>query len=174
MINLPLFEVRAGLRTKFYRPHHRKDTLVTISWLDIETPDSLVAHVMSYFGNLKSNIQWVKFKKEENESELASLLNNILSGERQVWMEINKAIPSYGVIDGKKVKMYHPGQRGEPVLAVNIKQQIIAWETQMLNFVMSVAEIRLVLTMFGMIYLKMWDIKRGWRTKKSWLKKMKI
>ena len=111
MINLPLFEIRDGLRTKFYRPHHRKDTLVTISWLDIETPDSLVAHVMSHFGNLKSNIQWVKFKKEENESELASMLNNILSGERQVWMEVNKPIPSYGVIDGKKVKMYHPGQR---------------------------------------------------------------
>ena len=68
MINLPIFEIREGLRTKFYRPHHRKESLVTISWLDIETPDSLVSHVMSHFGNLKSDIQWVKFKKEENES----------------------------------------------------------------------------------------------------------
>ena len=84
MINLPVFEIREGLRTKFYRPHHRKESLVTISWLDIETPDSLVAHVMSHFGNLKSDIQWVKFKKEENESELASMLNTILSRERQV------------------------------------------------------------------------------------------
>ena len=111
MINMPVFEIREGLRTKFYRPHHRKDSLVTISWLDIETPDSLVSHVMSHFGNLKSNIQWVKFKKEEDESELASMLNNILSGERQVWMEIDKPIPSYGIIDGRKVKIYHPGQR---------------------------------------------------------------
>ena len=111
MINLPVFEIREGLRTKFYRPHHRKESLVTISWLDIETPDSLVAHVMSHFGNLKSDIQWVKFKKEENESELASMLNTILSGERQVWMEIDKPIPSYGIIDGRKVKIYYPGQR---------------------------------------------------------------
>ena len=25
MINLPAFDIRDGLRTKFYRPHHRKD-----------------------------------------------------------------------------------------------------------------------------------------------------
>ena len=42
MINLPSFDIREGLRTKFYRPHHRKDTLVTISWMDLETPDNLV------------------------------------------------------------------------------------------------------------------------------------
>ena len=111
MMNLPVFDIRNGLRTKFYRPHHRKDTLVTINWLDIETPDSLVSHVLGHFGKLKSNVQWAKFKKEENESSLAGLLNNILSGERQVWMEIDKPIPSYAIIDGRKVKIYHPGQR---------------------------------------------------------------
>ena len=42
LINLPSFDIRDGLRTKFYRPHHRKDTLVTISWMDLETPDNLV------------------------------------------------------------------------------------------------------------------------------------
>ena len=111
MTNLPVFDIRNGLRTKFYRPHHRKDTLVTINWLDIETPDSLVSHVLGHFGKLKSNVQWAKFKKEENESSLAGLLNSILSGERQVWMEIDKPIPSYAIIDGRKAKIYHPGQR---------------------------------------------------------------
>ena len=111
MTNLPVFDIRNGLRTKFYRPHHRKDTLVTINWLDIETPDSLVSHVLGHFGKLKSNVQWTKFKKEENESSLAGLLNSILSGERQVWMEIEKPIPSYANIDGRKAKIYHPGQR---------------------------------------------------------------
>ena len=53
MINLPVFEIREGLRTKFYRPHHRKESLVTISWLDIETPDSLRP-------NLKKNIYLLK------------------------------------------------------------------------------------------------------------------
>ena len=111
MTNLPAFDIRNGLRTKFYRPHHRKDTLVTINWLDIETPDSLVTHILSHFGKIKSNIQWVKIKAEENESLLAKMLNNILSGERQIWMEVDKPIPSYAIIDGRKVKIYHPGQR---------------------------------------------------------------
>ena len=111
MTHLPAFDIRKGLRTKFYRPHHRKDTLVTINWLDIETPDSLVTHVLGHFGKLKSNVQWVRFKQEEDESPLAKLLNNILSGERQIWMEIEKPIPSYAIIDGRKVKMYHPGQK---------------------------------------------------------------
>ena len=60
MINLPAFDIRDGLRTKFYRPHHRKDALVTINWLDIETPDSLVMHVLSHFGKIKSNVMWSK------------------------------------------------------------------------------------------------------------------
>ena len=110
-LNLPSFDIRDGLRTKFYRPHHRKDTLVTISWLDLETPDDLINHIFGHFGKVKSNVQWVKIKQEENESPVAKLLNNILSGERQIWMEIDKPIPSYASIDGRKVKIYHPGQR---------------------------------------------------------------
>ena len=39
------------------------------------------------------------------------MLNSITSGERQVWMEVEKPIPSYAIIDGRKVKIYHPGQR---------------------------------------------------------------
>ena len=111
MMNLPVFDIRDGLRTKFYRPHNRKDTLVTINWLDIETPDSLVMHVFGHFGKIKSNVLWVKIKQEENESQLAKMLNNILSGERQIWMEIDRPIPSYAIIDGRKVKIHHPGQR---------------------------------------------------------------
>ena len=33
-VNLPAYDIRDGLRVKYYKPHHRKDTLVTISWLD--------------------------------------------------------------------------------------------------------------------------------------------
>ena len=110
-INFPSFDIREGLRTKFYRPHHRKDTLITISWLDLETPDNLVTHVFSHFGTVKSNVQWTKIKQEEDESPVAKMLNNILSGERQIWMEVNEPIPSYAIIDGRKVKIFHPGQR---------------------------------------------------------------
>ena len=83
-INLPVFDIKVGVRTKFYRPHHRKDTLVTLSWLDLETPDNLVLHVLSHFGKIKSSVQWCKIKQIDNESDLAKLLNNVMSGERQV------------------------------------------------------------------------------------------
>ena len=100
-INFPSFDIRDGLRTKFYRPHHRKDTLVYIS----------ISHVLGHFGKIKSSVKWAKIKQEENESQLAKMLNNILSGERQIWMEMDKPISSYAVIDGRKVKLYHPGQK---------------------------------------------------------------
>ena len=109
--DLPTFEIREGLRSKIYRPHHRKDLLVTVSWLDLETPDELVSHIFSHFGTLKSNIQWCKIRQEHEETEEAKLLNNILSGERQFWMEIDKPLPSYASIEGRKVKVYHAGQK---------------------------------------------------------------
>ena len=110
-LNIPAFDIKDGVRTKFYRPHHRKDTLVTVSWMDLETPDELLLHVFSHFGKVKSRVQWCKIKEEENESQLAKLLNNILSGERQLWMEVEKPIPSYAILDGRKVKIHHAGQR---------------------------------------------------------------
>ena len=111
MTTLPAFDIRDGLRTKYYKPHHRKESLITISWMDIETPDDLLIHILNHFGQVKSNVKWTKMKEEEGESELAKLLNNIPNGERQIWMEVKKPIPSYAMIDKRKVKIYHPGQR---------------------------------------------------------------
>ena len=82
LLSMPSFDIREGLRTKFYRPHHRKDTLVTISWLDLETPDNIITYTFSHFGKVKSNIQWVKIKPEEKESPLAKMLNNTLNGKK--------------------------------------------------------------------------------------------
>ena len=111
IMNRPTFDIREGLRTKFYRPHHRKDTLVNISWLDLETGDDLVRHVFSYFGKIKSGIKYLNFKEQEGESAMAKLLNNLPNGERQFWMEVEHPIPSYAVIDGRRVKIWHPGQK---------------------------------------------------------------
>ena len=94
LINIPSFDIKDGLRTKFYRPHHRKDTLVTVSWMDLETPDEFLIHVFSHFGKIKSEVKWCKIKAEEDESNQAKLLINILSGERQIWMEVEKPIHS--------------------------------------------------------------------------------
>ena len=43
--NLPVFTVSDGLSTKFYKPHHRKESLVTVSWLDLETSDEDLLHL---------------------------------------------------------------------------------------------------------------------------------
>jgi hypothetical protein len=81
---------------------------VTISWLDLETLDELVHHVFSHFGTVKSSVKWCKIKEQEDESEEAKLINNN-SGERQVWIELEKPIPS-GVIDGKQIKISRESQ----------------------------------------------------------------
>ena len=109
--NLPAFDIRDNLRVKYYTPHHRKETLVTISWLDLETPDEMLVHVFNHFGKVKSNVMWSKMKQEESDGELEKLLNNILSGERQLWMEITHPLPSYAMIDKRRVKIHHVGQR---------------------------------------------------------------
>ena len=110
-VNLPAFDIRNGLRVKYYKPHHRKEVLVNINWMDIETPDELLTHVLSHFGKVKSNVKWSKVREEEGESHLAKMLNSILCGDRQVWMEIETPLPSYAMIDNRKVKIHHAGQK---------------------------------------------------------------
>ena len=110
-LDLPAFEIRKGLSVKYYKPHHRKDVLVNINWLDIETPDELLVHVLSHFGKVKSNVTWVKMKEEKDESQLAKMLNSIRNGDRQVWMEIMTPVPSYAMIDNRKIKIHYAGQK---------------------------------------------------------------
>ena len=108
--NLPSLEIKPGLRTKFCRPHHRKDVLVTVSWLDMETPNELLYHLFSHFGKVNSSIADCVYKKNEKDSDLASLLDGVPNGERQFWMTVTTPLPSYGIIDGKRVKIFHVGQ----------------------------------------------------------------
>ena len=105
LVDLPAFDIHEGLRVKYDKPHHRKEYLVTIHWMDLEIPDELLVHVLGHFGNIKTNIRWSKIKQEEGYSDLAKLLNNIFSGERQIWIEIMKPLPSHAMIDGRKVKI---------------------------------------------------------------------
>ena len=107
----------SGLRTKFCRSHHRKDVLVTVSWLDLETPNELVYHLFSHFGKVTGSITDCVYKKSENDSSLASLLDGIPNGERQFWMNVTSPLPSYGIIDGKRVR-YSMWDRIELALVV--------------------------------------------------------
>ena len=104
LVTLPAFDIRDGLRIKYYKPHHRKETLISVSWMDIETPDELLLYVFSHFGNVKSNVKWMKIKEETGERDIAKLLNNIHNGERQF-------LPSYSMIDKRRIKIHHPGQK---------------------------------------------------------------
>ena len=67
-MNFPAFDIRDGLRTKLYKPHHRKDVLVTVSWLDLKTPDDFLTYVLSFFGKIKSSVQYMKIREEPGES----------------------------------------------------------------------------------------------------------
>jgi hypothetical protein len=133
LVMLPAFDIRDGLRTKYYKPHHRKESLVTINWLDIETPDELLVHLLNHFGKVKSNVKWSKIKEEEGESEIAKLLNNIPNGERQVWMEISKPLPSYAMIDKGRLRSIILAKE-EHVQDV-IKEPVSVKEIRMQNFV---------------------------------------
>ena len=83
---------------------------------------------------MKSSVKWCKIKEQEDESEEAKLLNNFLSGERQVWIELEKPIPSYGIIDGKRSKSTMLDKR-EPVLDAK-RILTLVWGRPMLDFVM--------------------------------------
>ena len=50
-------------------------------------------------------------REKDGESDLAKLLNKIPNGERQVWMEIVTSFPSYAMIDGRRVKIWHQGKK---------------------------------------------------------------
>ena len=77
---------------------------MNVSWLDMETPNELLHHLFSHFGKVNSSISDCVYKKSESDSELASFLDGIPNGERQFWMNVSTPLPSYGIIDGKRVK----------------------------------------------------------------------
>ena len=110
-------EIRSGLRTKFCKPRHGLEVMVTVSWADPETPDGLVNHVFSHFGKIKTSpnnqlgIIHGTFKTAEEEGTWAKKLNNISNGERKFWMVVEKPLPSYAILDGKRVMVRHQGQR---------------------------------------------------------------
>ena len=68
LMTLPAFDICDGLRTKYYKTHHRKESLITVSWMGIEIPDDLLIHILNHFGQVKSNLKWTKIKEEEGEN----------------------------------------------------------------------------------------------------------
>ena len=54
---------------------------------------------------------WNKIKEEDGEGEAEQLLNNIMNGERQFWIEVSHPLPSYAMIDNRRVQLHHAGQK---------------------------------------------------------------
>ena len=110
-------EIKPGIRTKFCKPRHGLEFMVTVSWADPETPDGLINHVFSHFGKIKTShnnqlgIIHGTYKTAEEEGSWAQKLNNIDNGERKFWMTVKEPLPSYAILDGKRVMVRHQGQR---------------------------------------------------------------
>ena len=83
VVPLTAFDIREGLQTMFYKPHHTKESLVTISWMDLEMPNKLLIYTFNHFGH----VRLMNIKEKKGETELEKLL-----GVRQVWMEITKLL----------------------------------------------------------------------------------
>ena len=91
--------------------------MVTVSWADPETPDGLIHHVFSHFGKIKTNhnnplgIINGTYNTADDDGDWVKKLNNIGNGERKFWMIVKEPLPSYAILDGKRVTVRHQGQR---------------------------------------------------------------
>ena len=106
----------------------------------MNTKVDLIHHIFSFFGKIKSRVQYCKIKEEEGDEDITKLLNDIPNGDRQIWMDVETPIPSYAVIDGRRVKYGIQARRGHVQDA--IKYLINALEEQMLNYLKKKEEIR--------------------------------
>ena len=103
------FEVKDGVRTKPVSLDKR-DTWVNIYWTSVETDDRDIVKSLSYFGIVTSSIEHMVYKSKSDEDPLAKYLDGVKKGDRRVKMQIHKNIPSYIIIDQKRVKVTYEGQ----------------------------------------------------------------
>ena len=81
---------------------------VKLFWTSFDTPAANILSVLLEFGDTTGTLEHMKFGR--NKKGNADGLADIFTGNRVVSMKVMKNIPSYIVIDGKKVKCIYPGQ----------------------------------------------------------------
>ena len=102
--------IKPGLRVK-PRIHINEPqaTYVRCYWTSVRCPDEKFVEALEPFGTVME-ISHMKFKAKPYASALEKKLNNVKKGDRIIKMHIKKKIPSYGIIDDKKVKFIYDGQ----------------------------------------------------------------
>ena len=112
MLNLnTAFEIREGLRTKPVTVK-KKDQWVNIYWTKVDDSDDAIKESLSYFGVFTSSMQHMTYRVKENEkNEYVKLLDRVKKGDRKIRMRVYRNIPSYIIVDGKRVKVTYEGQQ---------------------------------------------------------------
>ena len=102
------YTVKEGVRTTSIRPEGKKEKLVKIIGLHPNTKDQAVLNYLKAHGKIVPQAKVIHhvFPGEPGSSLLAGKLN----GNRSYWIELEKPMGSYHIIDGEKVSVRYSGQ----------------------------------------------------------------
>ena len=108
--------IRPGLKVQPMK-ELKRTTRVKICWVDLDIDDSkrkdeAIIETMSMFGKVEGEIEHLMYELTEAEmaDDMMYNLRNVKSGERAIEMEIHVPIPSFVKVDGKRARVWHPGQ----------------------------------------------------------------
>ena len=101
-----VFKIAPGIKTTIIKPMDRREVQVTISGLNINTPDSFIFSYVAFFGKLHS---FKVIYDREREGPLAGIKN----GDRRVMVDFTGArgMGTYHLMDGEAVTINYSGQR---------------------------------------------------------------
>ena len=88
----------------------KKEKFIKLSWLPSDVPDEKILEVMQLYGKIVSPPVDSKFVIKDSAPELTKRLRNVYSNDKVLEMLVERNIPSYIKIDGKKVKVWYRGQ----------------------------------------------------------------
>ena len=98
------FQVCKGIVTKNIRPAGRKDTTVTVSGLDFNTPDTLVQEYITKFGGVLVSQNVIYGRHGEGP------FKGKVNGDRKYQVDFSAAtttMGSYHFLDGERVRVYY-------------------------------------------------------------------
>ena len=101
-----IFRIAPGIKTTLIKPMDRREVQVTISGLNINTPDSFIFTYVAFFGKMHSH---KVIYDREREGPLAGIKN----GDRRVMVDFTgaKGMGTYHLMDGEAVTVNYSGQR---------------------------------------------------------------
>ena len=100
-------DITEGIRVE---PMKKSDdeVLVHVYWTSVEMNNGKISAALQQFGELKDDIRHVRYGK--GGSELMNQMKHVMTGDRVVRMKLDRFIPSYILIDGKRYKVSYKGQ----------------------------------------------------------------